>query len=98
MLPIKPIEPPTVILLDPEGMGYEVNEYEWHAMRVWIMKNQAEGWSVKWFRNGEPQISSIDKNGRLMDPYPKEFDLIEGFLHELVGWRLENGETIQRDS
>jgi hypothetical protein len=80
MVKVKHVPPPYVTVFDPYGDAHTLNEYQFLDLRVQIMNEGAEGWSAL-CETGV--ICAIDKDGRLSH-YPKQFDLMEKYLFELV--------------
>lgn len=82
MAKINKIDPPTCIVIDPEGNEYVVNEYEFNDLRIQLMDEDVE-WSV--LTPDRSTMSTIRK-GKL-DHWPNElFSLLDGQLCALAGW------------
>ena len=82
MVTVNTIEPPTVIVISPNGeTRLRVNEYEFNDLRIQIKKQKVEGWTVE--DTVHKTISEIDTDGRLAD-FPKSFHLFEDQLMEIA--------------
>jgi len=82
---IKPrkINPPTAIVVSPNGEKYELNEYEFHDLRVLIKDTKNAGWKVK--PTESDTETEIDTDGRVADWFDgRLFGKINDYLLELI--------------
>lgn len=77
------INPPTAIVISPNGEKYELNEYEFHDLRVQIKNIKEVGWKVKPTANDIE--TEIDTDGRVADWFDgRLFGKISDYLLELI--------------
>lgn len=80
---IKHIQPPTAIVISPDGKKYELNEYEFHDLRVQIKNIKEKGWKVKPTANDTE--TEIDTDGRVANWFDgRLFGNISDYLLELI--------------
>jgi len=77
------INPPTAIVISPNGEKYELNEYEFHDLRVQIKNIKEVGWKVKPTANDTE--TEIDTDGRVANWFDgRLFGNISDYLLELI--------------
>ena len=82
MVRVNTIEAPDVDVESPDGIMYNLNEYEFMDLRIQIAEEKASGWKY-WDNDG--CLYDIRTDGTVY-PYPPQFELFDKLLNKLAGW------------